>query len=231
MRVNTFAWLTLITAAAVGGVEACSSDPVLQNSSGTTGAGGGATGTTSGETASASVTSTSAASTTSVSSSVASSSSTGVVGLMCGASSCADADLAGVITLSACCPDKAPPDKCGLDLTPVQSFIGVALGCVELNQPGGPDKGCPDQMIAAMGQMVTLPGCCRPDMLCGNTVDFTMFAPGLDFGCVNGATFMDGGAPSACGGGTSSSSGGSSSASSGSSGSGSASGSSSSTGP
>jgi uncharacterized membrane protein YgcG len=153
---------------------------------------------------------------------------------MCGASSCADADLAGVITLSACCPDKAPPDKCGLDLTPVQSFIGVAFGCVELNQPGDPDKGCPDQMIAAMGQMVTLPGCCRPDMLCGNTVDLSGFSPGLDFGCVNGATFMDGGTPAACGGGTSSSSsssGGSSSASSGS-GSSSASGSSSSsTGP
>jgi hypothetical protein len=138
---------------------------------------------------------------------------------MCGTSTCADTSLAGFITLPGCCPANAPADKCGLDLTAVAQFIGVSLGCLELGQLGDPDKGCPDQTISAMGQMVTLPGCCRPDMVCGNLVDFSAVAPGTNFGCVNGSTFLDGGAAAACGGGT-----GSSSASSGS-------GSSSSTGP
>ena len=123
---------------------------------------------------------------------------------MCGAAACADADLLGFITLPGCCPMNAPQDKCGLDLSGVAQFIGVSLGCVELDQAGDLDATCPDQHIDAMGQMVTLPGCCRPDMLCGNVVDFTMVAPGTDFGCVNGSTFLDGGAPQACGGGTSS---------------------------
>ena len=128
---------------------------------------------------------------------------------MCGASACGDVDLFGVITLPGCCPMGAAPDKCGLDLSSVAQFIGVSLGCVELDQAGDPDATCPDQTVSAMGQMQTFPGCCRPDMLCGNTVDLTMFAAGTDFGCVAGSTFLDGGTAPACGGGgTSSSTGG-----------------------
>ncbi len=41
-------------------------------------------------------------------------------------------------------------------------------------------------------------------MLCGNVVDFSMFAPGVNFGCADGSMFLDAGAPKACGGGTSS---------------------------
>lgn len=230
MRVTTIAWFTLVGVATIGGVQACSSDPVVQNnsasSSGSGGHGGG--GTTSGETAS--VTATSAASTTASSTTVASSSSTGG-GTVCGASTCDDTSLAGFITLPGCCPLNAPTDKCGLDLTAVAQLIGVSLGCVELNQPGDPDAACPDQTISAMGQMVTLPGCCRPDMVCGNVVDFTAVAPGTSFGCVNGSTFLDGGAASACGGGTGSSSASSGSGSSGSSSGSSGSSSSSGTGP
>lgn len=150
---------------------------------------------------------------------------------MCGASLCGDADLLGFITLPGCCPTDAPPDKCGLDLTAVAQFIGVSLGCVELAQAGDLDKTCPDQNVSAMGQMVTLPGCCRPDNLCGNVVDFSQVAPGTNFGCVQGSTFLDGGAAPPCGGGTSSASSSGSSGSSGSGSSGSGSGSSSSTGP
>ena len=205
MRVMTLAWFTIVGAAAIGGVQACSSDPGVQSSTGSTGAGGhGGGGTTAAETASVSATST-VASTASASSSVAASSSTGGAGLMCGTSSCDDTDLLGFVTLSACCPDNAPPDKCGLDLSTVSAFIGVSLGCVELNQPGAPDAGCPDQTISAMGQMVNLPGCCRPDMVCGNVVDFSAIAPGTNFGCIDGSTFLDAGAPPACGGGTGSS--------------------------
>ena len=50
---------------------------------------------------------------------------------------------------------------------------------------------CPDQTIAAMGQRLTLPGCCRPDTICGNVVDLSMLAPGANFGCANGSTFLD----------------------------------------
>jgi hypothetical protein len=203
MRVNTFAWFALVSAVAAFGVQACSSDPVLNNSASSTGSGGnGGEGTTS--TATVTATATSAASTT-ASTTVAASSSSGGPGTMCGTSACDDTSLAGFITLPACCPANAPPDKCGLDLTAVAGFIGVNLGCVELAQPGVADAGCPDQTISAMGQMVTLPGCCRPDMVCGNEVDFTAVAPGTNFGCVNGSTFLDGGAASACGGGSSSS--------------------------
>ena len=227
MRVMTIAWFTLVGVATIGGVQACSSDPVLQASASGTGSGGHGGGGTSGETAS--VTASSTASTTAASTTAAASSSTGLAGTVCGASTCGDTSLAGFITLPACCPPNAPVDKCGLDLTAVAQLIGVSLGCVELMQPGDPDAGCPDQTISAMGQMVTLPGCCRPDMVCGNIVDFTAVAPGTNFGCVNGSTFLDGGAASACGGGTGSSSASSSSATG--SGSGSSSGSSSGTGP
>lgn len=223
MRVMTFAWFTLVGAATVGGVQACSSDPVVvDNSASSSGSGGhGGGGTTSGETAS----STTAASTTaSVTATVAASSSTGMAGTLCGASSCDDASLAGFVTLPACCPQDAM-DKCGLDLTSVSAFIGVSLGCLELNHPGPADASCPDQTIAAMGQMLTLPGCCRPDMLCGNVVDLSFVAPGVNFGCVSGSTFLDGGAAGPCGGGAGSSSASSTSATS------SGSGSSSSTGP
>ena len=132
-----------------------------------------------------------------------------------------DANLLGVLALPGCCPANAPPDKCGLDLSAVSAFIGVSLGCVELNQPGDTDAGCPDQALSAMGQMINLPGCCRPDMGCGNVVDLSQFAPGVSFGCVPGATFLDGGTPAACGGGTGSTTSSTGATSSGSSGSGS----------
>jgi hypothetical protein len=133
---------------------------------------------------------------------------------MCGAAMCADANLFNVVTLPGCCPMNAPPDKCGLDLSSVAAFIGVDFGCLELNQAGNPDPGCPDQTIAAMGQMQTLPGCCRPDNICGNIVDLSAVAPGVNFGCANGSMFLDGGAPPSCGGGSGSTSSGSGSSSS-----------------
>ncbi|MEP7127106.1 MAG: hypothetical protein ABJE95_39600 [Byssovorax sp.] len=233
------AWISLVGAATVAAVAACSSVDTQTTAGGTTGSGGqGSTGT-GGAQSTASSSATTAAATTAQSTSEAASSSTGG-GLECGASACADASILGFVTLPACCPMGAPPDKCGLDLSGVAQFIGVSLGCVELNQAGDADAACPDKTISAMGQMVNLPGCCRPDMLCGNVVDLSQVAPGVSFGCVNGSTFLDGGAPQSCGGGTSSSaassgsgSGSSSNATSSGSGSGggSGSGSSSSTGP
>ena len=210
MRVMTFAWFTVVGAATVGGVQACSGDPVIvENSASSSGSGGfGGGGTTAAATSSSS---TAAATTASVT--VAASSSSGIAGTLCGPSSCDDASLAGFVTLPACCPQDAI-DKCGLDLTSVSAFIGVSLGCVQLSHPGPVDASCPDQAISAMGQMLTLPGCCRPDMLCGNVVDLSFVAPGVNFGCVSGSTFLDGGATGPCGGGAGSSSASSSSATS-----------------
>ena len=206
MRAMPWAWLVLVGTVTVGSIQACSSVDTQAATAGTGAGGSGSSGSTTAQTASATSSATTSGSSTAAVTSASASSTTGSGGLMCGAAVCADAALLGVVTLPGCCPMNAPPDKCGLDLSGVAAFIGVDLGCMELNQAGDPDATCPDQTIAAMGQMVTLPGCCRPDNVCGNVVDLSMFAPGVNFGCANGATFLDGGAPPACGGGTSSAS-------------------------
>jgi hypothetical protein len=91
---------------------------------------------------------------------------------------------------------------CGLDISPVASFVMLPPGCLELNRPGAMDPSCPTQMLDIMGMMVTLPGCCGAGM-CGSYADFSGFAMGLNFGCVDTtAMFTDGGMPAACGGGT-----------------------------
>lgn len=56
----------------------------------------------------------------------------------------------------ACCTTDA---KCGL------SLAGLGLGqCTERDAPGTLNEACPDQTI---GGLLTLAGCCRPDMTCG----------------------------------------------------------------
>jgi hypothetical protein len=76
-------------------------------------------------------------------------------------------------------------DKCGI----TSSFLGSQ--CIELNQPGQPDPSCPPQSI----QGFTLPGCCKPNGMCGVMDSF------IGLGCVDPGPFT-GQPPIPCGGGT-----------------------------
>lgn len=126
------------------------------------------------------------------------------MGVMCGKSICEDIPVPFIGALTACCPKEAmDPDKCGVDITPITAFVPLPPGCMELNQEGKDDPTCPIQTVSAMGNMIDLPGCCRPNGICGNVANFGGFVAGLDFGCVDSTPlYMDGGAPPPCGGGT-----------------------------
>lgn len=202
MRIHSHALLAFIAVAGAGFIQACTDDVSTSTGSNSTGSGGsGGAGTGGVQTTSGSTSSSKAASS---SSSAASSAG----GTMCGASDCADVDVLGFITLPGCCPEGSASDKCGLDCTQIRQFLMLPLGCVELDQAGDLDAACPDQTIDAMGQTFVLPGCCRPDMKCGNIVDLSVVAPGVSFGCVDSTPFLDGGMTPSCGGGSGGSGGG-----------------------
>ncbi|MCC6216685.1 MAG: hypothetical protein IT376_17625 [Polyangiaceae bacterium] len=113
----------------------------------------------------------------------------------CGTHSCSSLDLAGFITLAACCPPSAP-DRCGLDTGAIAGLFPVAPGCLERDAPGYPDASCPALNV----QGFNFPGCCRPDGWCGNDASLA------DLGCVFTSPY--GGPPlTKCGGGGSGGSG------------------------
>jgi hypothetical protein len=189
-----------LAAVAMWSAPGCGSDVAEQpEASSATGAGGAGTTTaaTTGITVGATTSTTTTSATTTAS--VSSSASTGS-GETCGPNTCGDVDVMGFITLEGCC-DEVNVDNCGLDLAPAAAFITVPPGCTELNQPGDPDDTCPPLDINAAGMMISLPGCCLPNAMCGVIADLPL--PGLEFGCVNPADFsMTPPPPQACGGGT-----------------------------
>jgi hypothetical protein len=97
-----------------------------------------------------------------------------------GCDNCEPASVGGVINLPACCAQASGGGMtCGLDV----SSLGMGA-CVERDGPGVPDSTCPsvDQ------QIVTLPGCCRPNGKCGSLDTFvglgcTPQAGGVDQDC------------------------------------------------
>jgi hypothetical protein len=89
-------------------------------------------------------------------------------GVICGQAICKNK----TVTISgtdipgfACCKDPAN-SVCGL--------VELAATCLELNQAGRLEPGCPSLPNTPLG---TLPGCCRPDNTCG------VYDSNLGFGC------------------------------------------------
>ena len=72
-------------------------------------------------------------------------------------------------------------DDCGFSI----SLLGP--DCIEGNQPGTPDPGCPSQSLMGF----ELPGCCKPEGICGVQDSF------LGLGCVDATVFI-GGTPQSC---------------------------------
>src|SRR6185503_17599391 len=105
----------------------------------------------------------------------------------------------------------AATEKCGID-PPQLTLDGGDLPCTEVNQPGTPDSKCfadqgidlDDAGIDAAGFIdggrLTIPGCCRPNGMCGIMLDFPQI--GLSLGCIDpeqyGAIY-DAGPPQRCG--------------------------------
>jgi hypothetical protein len=110
-------------------------------------------------------------------------------GANCGGQFCPDVAAPGGFTLSACCPP-TNPFVCGLDTTPLPSFVPLPPGCVETNQPGFFDPSCPSDTIAGFN----VAGCCKPNGMCGN--DYSL----ISLGCVDTSPF-GGPPPTKCGGG------------------------------
>lgn len=105
--------------------------------------------------------------------------------LQCGNATCRDR-LVGDIEVEPCCVN----DECGLDLGAVSAFMPVQSGCAALEQPGSADATCPsfhyDDIVAPR----ELPGCCRPDGVCGVVADLSDTV--ADFGCVDPVDFLSG---------------------------------------
>lgn len=97
-----------------------------------------------------------------------------------GCNNCQDANVGGQLTLASCCAEAAGGgETCGLDL----SSLGMP-GCLERDGAGTPDDTCP----SSNQQVITLPGCCRPDGKCGSLDTFiglgcTPQADGIDQDC------------------------------------------------
>lgn len=105
--------------------------------------------------------------------------------VQCGNATCRDR-LVGDIEVEPCCVN----DECGLDLGAVSEFMPVQSGCAALEQPGSVDATCPsfhyDDLVAPR----ELPGCCRPDGVCGVVADLSDTV--ADFGCVDPVEFLSG---------------------------------------
>ncbi len=112
--------------------------------------------------------------------------------VVCGTEGCNSYNIYGFV-IPACCPDGIP-DKCGVDVTQAEQFIGIT-GCVEENAPGDVDSSCP---AYSPFTGFTFPGCCLPTGVCGNVVDTAGFG-GPNMGCVDVNGLTDGGAPQSCG--------------------------------
>ena len=105
----------------------------------------------------------------------------GPVTMTCGTRICAPIITMVGLTLPACCP-MGEMNACG-------GTVAQAGGACITATPGTPDSSCP----AITGQAIPLPGCCRPNGLCG--INFSI----LGLGCTD-PTPLGGNGMQACGG-------------------------------
>ncbi len=88
-------------------------------------------------------------------------------GIDCAGTTCADFSILGQV-LAGCCVG-TNNDKCGVDIPDLGA--GIPSGCVELNQAGSDDTGCPPYSVS-IGITLDFPGCCNTaTSTCGNVVD------------------------------------------------------------
>ena len=200
--------LGLIASAGVG-ISACSSDDEAKPS-GTAGTGAGATGGASGSSGTgAGGTSGTGAGGTSGTGAGGTGGSGGNQPITCGTKTC---QPGGLGFIPACCIDNS---RCGID-PPELTIDGGDLPCTEVDQPGNPDPSCfadagidfTDSGLDAAqfdasdlldGGRYTVPGCCRPNGMCGIIVSVPQI--GLSLGCVDPSEYgslFDAGPPQSC---------------------------------
>ena len=184
-------------------ISACGSDDEQPQGSGGTGA--GATGGTAGSSGRGTGGS-SGAGPGGASGTGGSSGSGGMGSITCGTRTC---QPAGLGLIPACCIDNS---RCGID-PPELVVDGGDLPCTETDQPGTPDPTCfADQGIDLAeagidaagiidGGRLNVPGCCRPNGLCGIMITFPP-PISLNLGCVDPSQYgaiYDAGPPQRCG--------------------------------
>jgi hypothetical protein len=129
----------------------------------------------------------------------------GMGSITCGTKTC---QPGGLGFIPACC---IANERCGID-PPELTVDGGDLPCTEVDQPGTPDPTCfagqgidlEDAGIDAAGFIdggrLTVPGCCRPNGMCGIIIDVPVI--GLNLGCIDPAQYgaiYDAGPPQRCG--------------------------------
>ena len=110
-----------------------------------------------------------------------------------GDASCGDQTCSAVDTilgeLAGCCTGE-DGSACGVDTARLANF-GARGICEPRDQPGRLDEGCQDGLLETPLADVPLPGCCRPDGLCGYMINNPGGLAELGLGCAEPATLGD----------------------------------------
>jgi hypothetical protein len=194
--------LGLIAGSAVS-ISACSSDD--EEPKGNAGTGAGATAGAGGSSGRGGSSGTGAGGSSGTGASGTGTGGTGGMGsITCGTRTC---QPGGLGFIPACCIDN---ERCGID-PPELTRDGGDLPCTEVGQPGKPDPTCfagqgidlDDSGIDAAGIVdggrLDVPGCCRPNGMCGIIIDVPQI--GLNLGCIDPEAYgaiYDAGPPQRC---------------------------------
>jgi hypothetical protein len=179
-----------LIACSAASLSACDSDD--EEPKGTAGTGAGATGGAGGSAGRGGIGGTGGASGTGAGATGGAAGTGGMGTITCGTRTC---EPGGFGFVPACCIDN---QRCGID---PPAFNGADIPCTELDQPGTPDSTCfADRGMAdaSIDGGLNIPGCCRPNGLCGIMLNL----PGLNFGCMDPSQYSaiyDAGPPQRCG--------------------------------